>query len=185
VNDLQFESLEQEERQHHSSQRNCIQFHRPSDFDRRVIHVRRSAWYGRVQTVKSKASRAPVAMSEALSALLKEYLATWKPNPAGFLFLNRNGSPYAANKVVEYGLWPVLDKLGIERAGMHAFGHCHASLLMEVGANPTVAKEQMRHSDARITLGIYGHVIGDSQRNAVDKVGELLRPEFCAQMRPN
>jgi integrase len=154
-------------------------------FDRRVIHVQRSAWYGRVQTVKSKASRAPVAMSEALSTLLMEYLATWKPNPAGFLFLNRNGRPYAANKIVEYGLWPVLDKLGIERAGMHAFRHCHASLLMEVGANPTVAKEQMRHSDARITLGIYGHVIGDSQRNAVDKVGELLRPEFCAQMRPN
>jgi integrase len=142
------------------------------DFDRRVIHVRRSAWCGRVQTVKSKASRAPVAMSEALSTLLKEYLATWKANPEGFLFLNRNGRPYAANKVVEYGLWPILDKPGIERAGMHAFRHCHASLLMDVGANPTVAKEQMRHSDARITLGIYGHVIGDSQRNAVDKVGE-------------
>jgi hypothetical protein len=38
-------------------------------------------------------------------------------------------------------------------------------------------------SDARITLGIYGHVIGDSQRNAVDKVGELLRPESCAHTR--
>jgi len=157
------------------------------DFDRRVIHVQRSAWYGRVQTVKSKASRAPVAMSEALSALLKEYLATWKPNPAGFLFLNRNGRPYAANKVVEYGLWPVLDKLGIERAGMHAFRHCHASLLIDVGANPKVAQEQMRHSDARITLQIYGHVIGGAQREAVDKVGELLRPDakFCAPMRPN
>ena len=146
------------------------------DFDRRVIQVQRSAWYGRVQTVKSKASCAPVAMSEALSTLLREYLATWKANPAGFLFLNRNGRPYAANKVVEYGLWPVLDKLGIERAGMHAFRHCHASLLMDVGANPTVTKTQMRHSDARVTLGIYGHVIGDSQRDAVDKVGEILRP---------
>lgn len=124
-------------------------------------------------------------MSEVLSSLLKEYLTTWKSNPEGFLFLNRNGTPYAANKVVEYGLWPVLDKLGIERAGMHAFRHCHASLLMDVRANPTVTKEQMRHADARITLGIYGHVIGDSQRNAVDKVGELLRPEFCGQTLPN
>jgi integrase len=157
------------------------------DFERRVIHVQRSAWYGRVQTVKSKASRAPVAMAEALHTLLKDYLATWKANPDSFLFLNRNGRPYAANKVVEYGLWPVLDKLGIERAGMHAFRHCHASLLMDVGANPTVTKTQMRHSDARITLGIYGHVIGDSQRDAVDKVGEILRPDakLCAQMRPN
>jgi hypothetical protein len=65
------------------------------------------------------------------------------------------------------------------------FGIANASLLMEVGANPIVTKDQMRHSDARITLGVYGHVIGDSQRDAVGKVGELLRPKFCAQMRPN
>jgi integrase len=60
-------------------------------------------------------------------------------------------------------------------------------LLIGVGANPKVAQEQMRHSDARITLEIYGPVIGDAQREAVDKVGELLRPDakFCAQMRPN
>jgi integrase len=154
------------------------------DFDRRVIQVQRSAWYGRVQTVKSKASRAPVVMSEALSALLKDYLATWRPNPEGFLFLNRNGRPYAANKVVEYGLWPVLEKLNIPRAGMHAFRHCHASLLMDVGANPIVTKEQMRHSDARVTLGIYGHVIGDSQRDAVNKVGEVLRPDAPKSEKP-
>ncbi len=157
------------------------------NFEQRVIQVRRSAWYGRVQTVKSKASCAAVAMPAALAVLLREYLATWQVNPEGFLFLNRNGRPYAQNKVVEYGLWPALDKLNLPHAGMHAFRHCHASLLIDVGANPKVAQEQMRHSDARITLGIYGHVIGDAQREAVDKVGEILRPdaEFCAQMRPN
>jgi integrase len=58
---------------------------------------------------------------------------------------------------------------------MHAFRHAHASLLLDVGANPKVAQEQMRHSDARITLGVYGHVIGDAQRDAVNKVGEILR----------
>jgi integrase len=147
------------------------------DFSGRLIHVRRSAWYGRVQTLKSKSSRADVVMPEALVTLLEEYLATWKANPEGFLFVNRNGRPYAANKVVEYGLWPVLDKLKLPRGGMHAFRHAHASLLMNVGAPATVTKEQMRHSDARITLGVYGHVIGDAQREAVDKVGEILRPD--------
>lgn len=146
------------------------------DFDRRIIHVNRSAWYGKVQTVKSKASRAPVSMSDALRQILEEHLAGWKPNPEGFLFVNRNGRPYAANKVVEYGLWPALEKAKLPRAGMHAFRHCHASLLFEVGANPKVAQEQMRHSDARITLGVYGHVIDNAQREAVDRVGEILRP---------
>ena len=115
-------------------------------------------------------------MADALATCSGNTWRTWKENPEGFLFLNRNGRPYAANKVVEYGLWPVLDKLKIPRAGMHAFRHCHASLLMDVGANPSVTKDQMRHSDARITLGVYSHVIGDSQRDAVDKVGEILRP---------
>lgn len=157
------------------------------DFERGLIHVRRSAWYGKVQSVKTKTSCAPVAMPDVLAGMLRDYLATWKANPEGFLFLNRNGRPYAANKVVEYGLWPVLDALKIPRAGMHAFRHCHASLLIDVGANPKVAQQQMRHSDARITLEAYAHVIGDAQREAVKRVGEMLRPdaEFCAQVRPN
>lgn len=34
---------------------------------------------------------------------------------------------------------------------------------------PTVVQKQLRHSDARITLGIYGHVVGNQQRDAVEK----------------
>jgi integrase len=82
------------------------------------------------------------------------------------------------------GKRPVLDLLGISHCGLHAFRHTHTSLLLDTGATPKVVQEQLRHSDARITLGVYGHVIGDAQRDAVNKVGELLRPEFCAQMRP-
>lgn len=145
------------------------------DFDRRVINVRRSAWYGSVQTVKSKASAAPVPLSDALATLLKGYLEAWKPNPEGFLFVNRNGRLYSAKKVVEYGLWPALDKLKLPRAGMHAFRHSHASLLMDVGANPTVTRDQMRDSDSKVTLA-YSHVIGTAQQDAVNKVGEVLRP---------
>ena len=81
----------------------------------------------------------------------------------------------------------MLDALKIPRSGMHSFRHSHASLLIDAGANPKVAQQQMRHADARITLERYAHVVGESQRQAVEKVGEMLRPdaEFCAQMRPN
>ena len=147
------------------------------DFDRKVLHVRRSAYCGRIQTVKSKSSRAPLPMPEALTEILRQYLLSWRSNPARLLFANRLGRPYNANKVVQKGLWPILEKLGIEHCGLHAFRHTHASLLLEVGASPTVAQAQLRHSDARITLGVYGHVIGDSQRNAVERVAQILRPD--------
>jgi len=146
------------------------------DFERHLIHIRQSVWHGKFQSVKSKASRAPVVMPEALAVLLRQYLATWKPNPAGMLFVNGAGRPFNANKVVQRGLWPVLDDLKIKRCGLHAFRHTHSSLLL-VGAPPTVAQAQLRHSDPRITLEVYGHVIGDSQRNAVEKVAQILRPD--------
>ena len=93
------------------------------------------------------------------------------------LFMNRRGRPFNANKVRTLGLHPVLKKLGIPLGGLHAFRHTHSSLLLDVGAPPTVAQAQLRHSDPRITLGIYGHVVGDAQRNAVERVAQLLRPD--------
>jgi len=54
-----------------------------------------------------------------------------------------------------------------------------SSELIENGVAPSVVQRQMRHSDARITLQKYAHVIGDAQRRAVDtlasRVLELTR----------
>jgi integrase len=46
--------------------------------------------------------------------------------------------------------------------------HGAASALLADGATPAVVQRQLRHGDARITLGLYGHVVGDPQRNAVE-----------------
>ena len=52
-------------------------------------------------------------MPDALATILWEYLETWKANPEGFLFLNRGRRLFKATKVVQLGLWPLLDKLKI------------------------------------------------------------------------
>jgi len=158
------------------------------DFAAVCIHIRRSAWYGNIQTTKSKSSAAPVHLPESLTATLRAYRERWKPNPQGFLFVTRNNRPPSSNKVVQYGLWPVLDALKIPRCGLHAFRHTHASLLLHTGATPKVVQEQLRHADPRVTLGMYSHVIGEDRRNAVERVAALLRPTddaSCAQLRPN
>lgn len=146
------------------------------DFERRLIFIRRSAWYGRIQTLKSKASQGTLPMPEPLAVMLKSYLETWKPNPSGTLFANKIGRPMSANKVVQRKLWPILDALEIPRCGLHAFRHTHSSLLVEGGAPVSVAQAQLRHADPRITLGIYSHVVGNSQRDAVEKLAAILRP---------
>ena len=151
------------------------------DFERRLIFIRRSVNRGLVQTVKSKASRKPLPIPEGLSQILKEYLQGWRENPDRWLFANSRLHPYGPDKVVMKKLWPILDALKIPHCGLHAFRHFHSSMLLEMGASPQVAQAQLRHSDARITLEIYSHVIGESQREAVERVAEILRPDAPKQ----
>ena len=72
---------------------------------------------------------------------------------------------------------PLLKRLGIGRARLHAFRHTCASLLVEQGISMRIAQQQLGHSDPRITPAIYSHVIGDSHRQAVEKLSSVL--DFC------
>ena len=144
------------------------------DFDRSLLHIRRTAWYGKVQTAKSETSETVLPIPSSLLTVLRNYRTIWKPNNANFLFVTRNNRPPSSNKVVEYRLWTILDALNIPRCGLHAFRHAHTSLLLDSGATPKVVQRQLRHSDARTTLEIYGHVVGDAHREAVEKVASIL-----------
>jgi len=146
------------------------------DFERRLLFIRRSVNRGNVQSVKSKASQRPLPLPDALAEILKKHLRTWRENPERWLFTNSRTRPFSGDKVVTFKLWPILDQLKIPRCGFHAFRHFHSTMLLELGAAPQVAQAQMRHSDPRITLEVYSHVIGESHRIAVDKVAELLDP---------
>jgi integrase len=144
------------------------------DFERRCIHIRRSAWCGRVQSTKSKGSAAPITLPPVLSTVLSEYKSTWKPNPGGFLFVTRNGRPPSSNKLVEYQLWPILDALGIPRCGLHAFRHTVASFIVDAGYSIEVAQQQLRHSNSQTTLG-YTPFRGGVTEQAIADVSNSLK----------
>jgi integrase len=107
-------------------------------------------------------------MPSPLEARLRAHLGKHDSKNA-LLFFNRNGRPFSANKLRERQLHPLLKKLGIPRVGFHSMRHGTASaLLLADGATPAVVQKQLRHSDPRITLGIYAHVVGSQQRDAVE-----------------
>jgi site-specific recombinase XerD len=109
-------------------------------------------------------------MPEVLEKRLRTYLANhWRAHEADLLFCSSKGKPMQRVKVA-YKLQDTLQSLGIEKAALHAFRHMAASELLEKGASPSVVQRQMRHSDSRITLQKYSHMIGDAQRRAVDSL---------------
>ena len=153
------------------------------DFERRLIFVKRSAWYSHLISPKSARSVATVPMPEPLAEVLTNYLASWCPNEKRLLFSNRRGNPYSENKVVQMRLWPILDALSIPRCGMHAFRHAHGSIMHSCGASLKVAQTQLRHADASTTSRYYLHVIGSEQRDAAEKVARILCPDVAKPER--
>jgi integrase len=146
------------------------------DFDRRIIRIRRTLDGATrlMHAPKSKASSADLPMPNGLAKRLQQFLATnWRENEADLLFCNSKGKPMQRDKVA-YVLQDTLQTLGIQKAALHAFRHMAASELIEGGAAPSVVQRQMRHSDARITLQRYSHIIGDAQRRAVDSLSERV-----------
>ena len=139
------------------------------DFARKILRVRQSvdAATRKVQAVKSTASSADVPMPSQLADRLRKHLQA-HDGKTDLLFINRRGRPFSANKLREKVLHPLLERLGIPRGGFHSMRHGATSALLADGATPAVVQKQLRHSDPRITLGIYGHVIGNQQRDAVE-----------------
>ena len=140
------------------------------DLTQRIVRVRRSvdAATRTVQALKSTASNADLPMPSQLERRLRKHLQT-HDGKTDLFFTNRNGRPLSANKLREKVLHPLLEKLGIPRGGFHSMRHGAASALLADGATPAVVQKQLRHSDPRITLGVYAHVIGNQQREAVEQ----------------
>jgi integrase len=148
---------------------------RDFDFEGRLLHVRRSVWRGKPQTPKSVHSEAVLPIPLQLVEIVKPHIESLQ-NSIGWLFVNSRGHLFIAENVVRQALAPILDALKIPRCGFHAFRHTHTSLLLQSGAPVPVAQAQLRHSDPRVTIGIYGHIIGDDHREAVARVASLLDP---------
>jgi integrase len=118
-----------------------------------VIYVRRSVWGGREITPKTKKGIRQIDIDPALSDLLKAYLGDRK---IGRVFSSRNGSPIADGNIRKRVLHPLLKRLGIPKAGLHAFRHGRVTILRKRGTPGDLQKQWIGHSSLQ-TTDIYSH----------------------------
>jgi len=147
------------------------------DFDHDLIWIRRGAWNGRIQTLKSSESETSLPMTPIVKAKLQAHLMA---HTHKLLFPNSIGRPFNRGRVVKKILHPILDRLGIPRTGrrigLHAFRHSLASMLLQ-STGVKVAQRQLRHSNAAFTVQVYGHVLGQDHTLAMEHLeAQLLAP---------
>jgi integrase len=64
----------------------------------------------------------------------------------------------------------LLLKIGLRKVRFHDLRHTFASLLLQQGESPVYVKEQMGHSSIQVTVDLYGHLIPDGNKQAVDRL---------------
>jgi integrase len=78
------------------------------------------------------------------------------------------------DNLVKYVLKPILKSLGIpaHETGLHAFRHGLATELANASVPLPVLQQQMRHADVRTTLRIYSHLVSETHRECMEKIGK-------------
>ncbi len=117
------------------------------DLEDRMIMVNQSSWEGTIQSTKSENADRTIGIDEPLARLLKEWIGSRKE---GYVFSSRRGTPLRVGNVVKRKLWPVLEKLKIEKKGLHAFRHFRVTMLVEAGVPMHTIKAWIGHGSNRM-----------------------------------
>lgn len=74
-----------------------------------------------------------------------------------------------------YGAWNrLLVKWGLPKIRIHDLRHTLATLLLKANVNPKKVQELLGHSDIRVTLGTYSHVMPSMREETAKDVKEVL-----------
>ena len=108
------------------------------------------------------------ALKELLTARKREAVRTGLGIPLTYIF-------QPDKKLIEQNhirriFKRVLTKAGIREMRIHDIRHTYASLLLSQGESPVYVKEQLGHQSIQITVDIYGHLIPNSNRGAVNRL---------------
>lgn len=134
---------------------------------------------------KTRSSARQLPLPDVLVSVLRAHRATqeverveagdeWQEH--GLVFPSRTGSPTEPRNLVRH-FKGALRAAGLpESTRFHDLRHSCASFLIAQGVHPRVVMEILGHSQIGITMDTYGHVLPETQRDAVDGITELLGP---------
>lgn len=154
-----------------------------------IICVQRSLWWrdsGKgwvLSPPKTTKGRREITISKSLVGALMELKkrqevlrdaagANYKDK--GFIFVDEAGLPLRPD-VLRRVFKAALATAGLPKnIRLHDLRHTSATLLLKAGENIKVVSERLGHANVSITLEIYAHVLPGMQRDAANRMEELL-----------
>ena len=114
----------------------------------------------------------PMFVVASLREHRKEMLAERHPGP--WVFCDTDGGPLRKSNLTRRDFKPLLEAAGLPPIRFHDLRHTAATLLLAQGVHPKIVQERLGHSSIAITLDIYSHVLPSMQRDAAQRLDDLL-----------
>lgn len=116
---------------------------------------------------KTEGSEREIAIPMFLTEELREYVShLYKPDPEERIFNKR--AQYVRSILKDRA-----EKAGVKQIRVHDLRHSHASMLINLGANPLLVAERLGHESPTITLKTYAHLFPSTQVEIVNKITKV------------
>jgi integrase len=158
------------------------------DLERGVLRVRHTlerlggGW--RLLEPKSETSRRTIRVPEPVIPILRAHrvkqlerrlLAGPDWQEYDFVFTTRTGQPLEGVRL-NRDTKSLLRRAGLPAVHFHALRHSCATFLLAQGVAPRVVMDVLGHSDIRLTLNTYSHVLEQMQDGAAHEMASVLWP---------
>ena len=156
------------------------------DMEAGTISIRR-AWIpvngvGQMSEPKTKRGRRTIALDPVTLEALKAHVArqadeqsNWEEAWAetGFVFTREDGQPLHPWHVSK-DFRDHLKAAALPQIPLHGLRHSYATLALSGGVNPRIVSGRLGHSTVALTLDVYSHVLPQQDRDAAEKIADLL-----------
>ena len=146
------------------------------DFERRLLHIRRTFYRGNFGLPKTDASERVIPISDGLSYALHQHRQCTRKTVMDLVFPNAKGKPYEAANLLQRVLHPALANCGLPRTGWRVFRRSVATALSEMREPVRTAQQVLGHSSPQTTLAFYTQSVEESQRSAISRLERVLFP---------
>ncbi|UOQ43777.1 tyrosine-type recombinase/integrase [Halobacillus salinarum] len=155
------------------------------DWDKKLIMIRQTLSHDGKELksgAKSKSGKRTITLPDETIHLLKKHKGKMDNsrsliediyNDHNLIVCTELGSPINPSNLTRT-FKRLTDKANLNKIRFHDLRHTHATILLLQNVNPKVVSERLGHSDVRLTLDTYSHLLPNMQREAADKIHEAL-----------
>ncbi len=141
------------------------------DFSHKTLSISKTlAYVGGIyvnQPPKTRKSRRIIDVPEFLLAEIRTYIGKlYKPEPEQRLF-------YRSRVWLGEAITHTCSRINVKPIRVHDLRHSHASMLINLGANPLMIAERLGHEDVKITMNTYSHLFKSHQKEIIDKLEKV------------